>query len=239
MKIILCGYQWVGCRALSILRDQGHEIFVFTHEPKDGNPDLAALCKKYSIPYSTNKITLDNLPFKPDIICSIYYRYIIGPEVIRACGGRIFNMHPSLLPKYRGCSSIPWAIINGEDETGFTFHYIDEKIDTGKILLQKPISIYPWDTQTTLSQRIMFASMESFPAVLELVKDGFEGKPQVGAPTYYKRGCPFDAKIDPTWDTDKVDRFIRAMIFPPLRPATIFGKDVLTLDEYKKIMDSR
>ena len=71
------------------------------------------------------------------MICSIYYRYIIEEEIINCVNGKIFNLHPSLLPNYKGCSSLTWAMINGEAEVGYSYHYIDVTLDTGNVILQK------------------------------------------------------------------------------------------------------
>ena len=113
-KVILCGYNLVGREVLKILYEKDFELFVYTHESPDFIPDLISYCEELSIPYSTDKISIKNLPFKPDIICSIYYRYIITADIIDISKGKIFNIHPSLLPKFRGCSSITWALINNE-----------------------------------------------------------------------------------------------------------------------------
>lgn len=66
-----------------------------------------------------------------------------------------FNLHASLLPQYRGAAPINWAIINGETETGVTTFFIDEKIDTGSIVLQKSEQILPDDDAGTLHDRLM------------------------------------------------------------------------------------
>src|SRR5690554_6249739 len=66
-----------------------------------------------------------------------------------------FNLHASLLPQYRGAAPINWAIINGETETGVTTFFIDEKIDTGAILLYKKMNISPTDTAGTLHDKLM------------------------------------------------------------------------------------
>ncbi len=151
MKIILCAYHWAGCKAVQMLFEENkHELFVYTHESPYHVPDLVEFCEDKKIPYSTANISKSELPFKPDVICSIYYRYIIKQPIIEACNNKIFNLHPSLLPNYKGCSSLTWAMVNGETKTGFTFHYIDKKIDTGRILLQKEIDIEYFDNQTTL-----------------------------------------------------------------------------------------
>lgn len=66
-----------------------------------------------------------------------------------------FNLHGSLLPKYRGAAPINWAIINGEKESGVTTFFIDEKIDTGRILLQEKVAIEPRETIGTLYDKLM------------------------------------------------------------------------------------
>ena len=146
MKIILCGYHWTGCKALELLLEEGHEVYVYTHETENYVADLEGLCVRKNIKYSLEKIQVSNMPFIPDVICSVYYRYRIKKDVIDAVNGKIFNLHPALLPKYRGCSSLTWAMINGEKECGFTYHYIDMGCDTGNTILQKKIKIEDFDT---------------------------------------------------------------------------------------------
>lgn len=239
MKIILCGYHWTGCKALDLLQGQGHEVFVYTHESPYHVPDLADLCQRRGVPYSLQNVSHADLPFIPDVVCSIYYRYMIGPHVIEACSGKIFNLHPSLLPKYRGCSSITWAMINGESETGFTYHYIDAGCDSGDIIIQGKIAIEEWDDQSTLYQRVMFGAMSYFPEVLDRVVAGQNGVPQQGEATYHKRGCPHNGVIDSGWEPDYIRRFIRAMSNPPYPPATFQGNYVYCYDDYLRIIESR
>ena len=233
-NIILCGYHWAGCRALEVLIQGGYNIFVYTHEADKNVPSLIKLCKEYNINYSTENISQSNLPFTPDVICSVYYRNIIKKHIIDSCNGRIFNLHPSLLPKYRGCSSIPWAIINNEKETGFTYHYIDEGCDTGKIIFTKNISISSFETALTLYYRIMFVALEYFRDVLQSVFNNYKGSEQIGTSSLYKRGVPYNGIIDPNWTEDKIKRFIRAMYFPPYPPATYKNIPILSFEEYQK-----
>lgn len=232
-NILLCGYHWSGCKALNLLLDQGFNVFVYTHDNPPHVNSLKDYCDARSVPYSLERIRKSNLPFKPDLICSVYYRYLIENNIIAAVDGKIFNLHPSLLPKYRGCSSLTWAIINGETEVGYTYHYINEKFDEGNVILQRKITIEPWDTQLTLYHRVMFDAMDDFDNVVKLVLQGVTGteQPTEGS-SYYKRGCPFDGKIDDTWPLDRIDRFIRAMVYPPMPYATYRGTEVHTLREY-------
>lgn len=239
MNIILCGYNWTGCKALETLNTRkNYNIFVYTHETPDYIPSVLTLCKKENIPYSLEKISKDNLPFVPDIIISIYYRYVISNDIINLVQGRIMNLHPSLLPKYRGCSSVTWALINGESEYGFTYHYIDKGIDTGNIILQRSLPIEGWDTQYSLYSKVMYKSMEYFNEAFELLVSGYKGIEQNGEPTYYKRGCPFDGIINDLWTEDMVERFIRAMHFPPYKGAEYNGQEVKNIEQFYKIKNS-
>lgn len=235
MNIILCGYHWSGCKALELLVKQGHHIFVFTHKNPYHVPSLTEYCQKINIQYSLENISKVELPFKPDIICSVYYRYLIRKNVIEACNNKIFNLHPSFLPKYRGCSSLTWAMINGEKEVGFTYHYIDESCDSGNIIFQKLLIIEEWDTQETIYTRVMFESMKYFEYSLELVNNEYSGIPQEGEATYFARGCPYGGQIDPEWNIQLKERFIRAMIYPPYPVAKLHEKEVFDLNSLNNI----
>lgn len=232
MKVILCGYHWIGCKALEILLEDKHEVFVFTHENPYHVPSLINYCRKKNIPFSLENISEADLPFSPDMICSVYYRNIIKKHIIESCDGKIFNVHPSLLPNYKGCSSLTWALINGEKEVGYTYHYIDEGCDTGNILLQRKIELEEWDTNLSIYYRIMYEAIKDFRKVIGMVISGEKGILQPEGGIYYKRGCPYDGQIDESWDLDYIERFIRAMYFPPYPPAYFNGKEIYTLEQY-------
>ncbi len=116
-----------------------------------------------------------------------------------------FNLHASLLPAYRGAAPINWAIINGETETGVTTFFIDEKIDTGKIILQDPVAISETDTAGDLHDKLMETGSQLVVKTVKLIQkgnvktttqsvkenlpDGKAGKP---APKIYKDTCRID-----------------------------------------------
>ena len=232
MKVVLCGYHWAGCHALEQLLSLASEIFVYTHDTPFHIPCLKVLCQQRNIRYSTDAIAIENLPFTPDLIVSIYYRYIIKPSVLQSCRYKAINLHPSLLPRYRGCSSLTWALINNEAEVGFSYHYIDDGIDTGNILLQRALPIYDWDTQGSLYYRVMFEALKLLTDVIRLVYSGDLGTPQLPNGDYYPRGCPFNGQIQAEWSDEKVKRFIRAMTFPPYPPARYRDQDILTYSDF-------
>ena len=233
MKVIMCGYNWAGCSALDQLINKNHEVYVYTHKTRNSVADLEGLCIKKRVDYTTERINVTNIPFTPDIICSIYYRYLFDKSIIDLSDGKIFNLHPSLLPDYRGCSSITWAMINGEKYCGYTWHYIDEGCDTGNIIIQKKIKIEEYDTQLTLYNRVMFEAMRDFQAAFDRVIHGDCGEQQIGKGRYYKRGCPKAGIIDyDTMTEDEIERFIRAMVYPPYKSAQVDGKFVETYCDY-------
>ncbi len=83
----------------------------------------------------------------PDVICVVAYGKILPQELLKIPKYGCINVHPSLLPKYRGSAPIQWAIINGDTQTGVTTMYMNEKMDSGDIILQEEIEIN--DNQTT------------------------------------------------------------------------------------------
>lgn len=88
-----------------------------------------------------------------DFIALAGYMNIIGNTLLEAYEGRIINIHPSLLPKYRGLHAIERAFENGDEEIGITIHYVDSGIDTGKIIVQDSIKVNG-DSLEQVEQRI-------------------------------------------------------------------------------------
>lgn len=235
IKVILCGYSWTGCEALRQLLSKGYEVFVYTHVASQHESDLASYCEELEVNYSFDKITVENLPFIPDIISSIYYKFLISKEVIDSVEGRIFNLHPSLLPAYRGCSSLTWAMINGEKTVGFTYHFIDQGCDTGNIIIQNKITIESFDTQQTLYHRVMVKAMERYSAALNYLEDGLKGVVQEGKASFYNRGAPHSGNILIEWSDDYKKRFIRAMINPPYPYACFMGIEITKFSQLSLI----
>ena len=139
-----------------------------------------------------------------------------------------FNLHASLLPQYRGAAPINWAIINGETETGVTTFFIDEKIDTGNIILQKTEKISPQDTVGTLHDRLMeigadlvvetCRQIEAGTIALKKQDEGNELKP---APKIHKETC----EIDWTSPMNAIHNHIRGLSPYPGAWSTLFSRD--------------
>jgi methionyl-tRNA formyltransferase len=234
-KIILCGYNWAACCALEYLLNKKYKVFVFTHRSNFFESDLISYCKNKRVKYSLEKISKKNIPFKPDLIASIYYRFKIPENVLNLTKYNSFNLHTSLLPKYRGCSSIPWAMINNEKNVGFTYHYMNKNFDTGNIILQKKIDIKNYDLQSTLYYRVMFESLKYLEKVLRLVFRRINGRKQNGKGFYYGRGVPYNAVLNKNWPEKKKKNFIKAMIFPPKKCARYKNKSIKSFSDLKML----
>lgn len=101
------------------------------------------------------------------------YMRLITPVLLDAYGGRILNIHPSLLPAFPGIHSVQQALDYGVRVTGVTVHLVDEGMDTGPILAQYVVNVLDGDTEDTLAARIHAAEHELYPAVL---RDAIAGK---------------------------------------------------------------
>ncbi len=92
--------------------------------------------------------------YKADVAVVVAYGRILPPEFLRAPRRGCINVHFSLLPLYRGAAPANWAIVNGEKKTGVTTMFIEEKLDSGPILLQRETSIGDSETTLELMQRL-------------------------------------------------------------------------------------
>ena len=232
MTIILCG----GGRPIIeiVKRCTMPIVMVYTHE---GNGQLMGLCANRNIICTTDSIN-DKEPVKSgQYIASIYYKHIIKPHVIESVNGNIFNAHASLLPRHRGRSAVPWAIVEGDRFSGVTYHYIDQGIDTGPVILQGVCQIDDTDTQATLFDKIDRLVVNLFTPALHLVMTKFEGLPQQGQANY-NSGVPYGGEINPDWPIGKIKRFIRAMQYEPYPPARFRGHNINSLADYEKVLSN-
>ncbi|MFQ5612756.1 MAG: methionyl-tRNA formyltransferase [Anaerolineae bacterium] len=108
----------------------------------------------------------------PDLIISIYLNQLIKREVINLPGRGTINIHPALLPRNRGLFPYFWAIANGDEETGVTIHWVDEKFDTGEILLQEKFPLRPEDTITSLAFKSALVGAEMLVEAVRLIEAG-------------------------------------------------------------------
>jgi len=115
-----------------------------------------------------------------DYLALAGFLWRVPPHIVRAYRGRIINIHPSLLPSYGGKGMygmrVHRAVLeNGERYSGLTIHYVDEGYDTGEIIFQAKVPVYPDDTPDRLAARILRFEHLCYPPVLEMVIESSEG----------------------------------------------------------------
>lgn len=149
---------------------------------------------------------------QPDLIVVVAFR-ILPPEVFTLPKLGSFNLHASLLPKYRGAAPINWAIINGEEETGVTTFLLKRKVDTGNIVLQARVRIQPDETAGELHDKLAEVGAEIVLQTVRLIELGRTSpRPQDDrqaspAPKIFKEDC----KIAWGKTTRQVHNFVRGL----------------------------
>lgn len=116
-----------------------------------------------------------------DLIVLVGYMRILTPFFIGKFRNKIINVHPALIPKYRGKdfygANVHEAVLKaGEKETGMTIHYVEEGIDTGPIIIQKKCGVLPNDTPDTLKERVQKLEKEWYPKVIKWFAEGKKNK---------------------------------------------------------------
>ncbi len=165
-----------------------------------------------------------------DIFVVVAFRIL--PEEVYTLPRYAFNLHASLLPKYRGAAPIQWALINGEKETGVTTFLLEKKVDTGNIILQKKIAIDDEDDFGALHDKLSLLGSQAVLETVEILEKGnFEPLPQnddeaTKAPKITKE----IAKINWVEDAERIVNLIRGL--SPF-PAAFFEKDGKIYKIYK------
>lgn len=186
LKVVIIGYGEMftnliagtldaGCEIVGVLRKDTVKYHPLWRKIRDTiNPSVEYnYIKSYSIPeikargVNTKEFKRALLKINPDIILVGSWGEKIGKEIYDLPKIAAINAHPSLLPKYRGPNPYFWTIRNLEQQSGVTFHLIDKGLDTGAILAQEEIKIYPSDTGKSLKERTVLVARG---VVCELLK---------------------------------------------------------------------
>lgn len=227
MKAIVFAYHDIGCVGLKALQKAGFEIqAVFTHtdDPKENHffSSVARLGAEMGLsvfaPENVNhSLWIERIEkMQPDVIFSFYYRHMLSQELLALAPKGAFNLHGSLLPKYRGRVPTNWAILHGETETGVTLHKMIAKPDAGDIVAQKKISIDATDTALVLHEKIRQAAEQLLADTLPLIKIGdYSATPQdASKATYFGRRSTEDGLIDWSKSATEVNNLVRAVTEP-------------------------
>jgi methionyl-tRNA formyltransferase len=226
-KVVVFAYHSVGVRCIKTLLARGVEIaLVVTHEDNPTETiwfeSVADLCKEHGIPTvapdnpNVPELAIRISAIAPDFIFSFYYRHMLSPELLAMAKRGAYNLHGSLLPKYRGRVPVNWAVLHGETETGATLHEMALKPDAGGIIAQTSVPILPDDTAfevfaklTVAAEQILWASL---PALLDGSAKVYENDLSKGS--YFGGRKPEDGRINWTLPAQEVYNLHRA-VAPP------------------------
>ena len=150
------------------------EVVVMVHNKEKCG--AAKRAGKLGIPHTHIKSKNEELiidvmkAWKVDLIILAGWMRIVTPKLLDAFPNRIINVHPSLLPKYKGLHAVEQALESGDDTTGCTVHYVTEELDSGDIICQEKVHIFPHDTVQSLTKVIQQREYEILPRAIENVK---------------------------------------------------------------------
>jgi len=147
---------------------------IISNNPKAKGLDLGKIFKiKKKVFNFKNKILIEKemlsvlYKYKIELICLAGFMKILSKSFIQKFNGKILNIHPSLLPKYKGLNTHARALSNQDKYSGCTVHLVNSKLDSGKIILQKKVKIYKKDSVKTLSKRILKQEHKLYPAAIK------------------------------------------------------------------------
>ena len=150
------------------------EVVLMIHNKKDCGAARRAM--KFGVPHCHIKAKDEDDIIKifkawnVDLIVMAGWMRIISKKFCEAFPERIINLHPSLLPKYKGLHAIEQALNSGDDVTGCTVHYVTEELDSGRIIMQQEVPIRPEDDINSLTKAIQRAEYSLLPEAIKHVK---------------------------------------------------------------------
>ncbi|HEX4503483.1 MAG TPA: bifunctional UDP-4-amino-4-deoxy-L-arabinose formyltransferase/UDP-glucuronic acid oxidase ArnA [Scandinavium sp.] len=183
MKAVVFAYHDMGCTGIQALLDAGYDIAaIFTH-PDNASENhffgsVARLAAEQGIavyaPEDVNHpLWVERIQaMAPDMIFSFYYRNLLSDAILSTARHGAFNLHGSLLPKYRGRAPLNWALANGEKETGVTLHRMVKRADAGNIVAQQAVAIDEADVALTLHRKLCATAQTLLRDTLPLIASG-------------------------------------------------------------------
>ncbi len=226
-RIAVFAYSDTGHACLKHLLHRGENVvLVATHRdsPEEAAwfPSVAELSRSRGIEPVIMENPLDPQAIarvraaRPDLLFSFYYRKILPEEMLALPPLGAWNVHGSLLPKFRGRAPVNWAVLKGETRTGATLHRMTDRADRGPILDREEVAIGPDDTALEVQRRVTEAAVRVLERNLDALKAGTARPvPQDEAKaSRFGRRRPEDGRIDWTRPAREVHDLVRAVTHP-------------------------
>ena len=226
-RAVVLAYHNVGARCLLALLARGVEIpLLVTHHDNPAEniwfDSVAEIAARYDIPTiapddpNTAEIMARIAAAQPDFLFSFYYRHMLKPGLLALAPRGAYNMHGSLLPKYRGRVPVNWAVLHGEHETGATLHEMVARADAGRIVAQSPVPILPDDTAFEVFNKVTVAAEIALAGALPGLLAGTapHRAQDLAQGGYFGGRGPEDGRIDWARPATSIHNLIRA-VAPP------------------------
>ncbi len=226
-KAVVFAYHDIGCAGIEALLSSGYDIAaVFTHadDPKEKNfyGSVAQLCARNGIPVhapedANHPLWVERIAkLNPDFIFSFYYRNLLSEPLLATAKQGAFNVHGSLLPRYRGRAPANWVLVNGETETGVTLHRMVKRADAGAILAQQTVLIERSDTGLSLHAKLRDAAVSLLRDALPQLAAGklSETAQDERLATTYGRRSAADGKLEWKQPAETLFNLVRAVTQP-------------------------
>ena len=227
MRIIFLGTPEYSVTVLSTLFDAGHELLAVVTRPDKPagrgrsveSPPTAVWAREHGVPVlqpaslRPPEVAAEFAALKPDVMVVASYGRILPPEILAIPPKGCLNIHPSLLPKYRGSSPVAEALLQGDTVTGVTIMLLDEGMDTGPIVAQEEYPVLPDDTAESLTIRMFERGAELLARTLPAWANGeVEAVPQdESRATYSRRLEKSDGALDFVLPAKRLADQIRAL----------------------------
>lgn len=235
MKVALFSYTDLGREALGYLRKQGHEVIAVL--PSNRGAEAETARQRYDeldIPHVVDRSrdhhdALATALEETDVDLGLVvgHPHILAPEVIDVFPRGCLNVHPGLLPEFRGQHVINWAIITQADRTGLALHEVTEEVDAGPVVAQDPVDIGPRETAATLNEKLRERVRPLLERALPPYLQGdIDPTPQdESQATVWPARTPEDGEIQPGMTAAEADALVRGLV-PPWPGAWLTQDDV-------------
>ncbi|MEQ9744437.1 bifunctional UDP-4-amino-4-deoxy-L-arabinose formyltransferase/UDP-glucuronic acid oxidase ArnA [Pectobacterium actinidiae] len=250
MKTIVFAYHDIGCVGLEALKLAGYEIqAVFTHSDAPGENHFYASVAKVAAEMDVPVFAPEDInhplwvnrvrELAPDVIFSFYYRTLLSDDILQLPAFGAFNLHGSLLPRYRGRAPVNWVLVNGETQTGVTLHKMVSRADAGDIVAQSVVAIDEGDTALTLHGKCRTAAAALLAQQLPLIcSREITLTPQdESRASYFGRRTAADGLIDWHKSAREINNLIRAVTEPYPGAFTFLGERKVTIWRARVVKD--
>lgn len=225
MRVIFFGNHTVGVRALQAILESDQIVGVVAHpiDPEDGvrYESVYQFARQQKLNVVRSAGGDQTLPgwvaeCRPDLLWVTDYRYLLSPEILDLSPGGAVNLHPSLLPLYRGRAALNWAILNGEREVGLTAHMLDDGLDSGDIVAQVRVPL-------GLEQDVGDALRMLYPVYAQITREVLawfrcgcvpRRRQDHRLATTFPRRRPEDGRIDWSQPAERIVNLVRAVARP-------------------------